>query len=146
VTSPAGTAIAHDSLSQNQYGISSVSYETFLATEADLISAANFLLGRYSRPVLRVSALTTNFDSLSEDQKNALIDLELADVAKIVFTPNNVGNPSEKFGIIIGINHSVGLDRHDITFAFAPVQTNVFIIGDPEFGTIGEDALGVLGY
>ena len=146
VTSAAGTAIADDPLSQNQYGISSASYSTLLSSQPDLDAAGIFLIGRYSRPVLRVSSLTVNYDSLTEVQQNSLLELELADVAKILFTPNNVGNPSEKFGLIIGINHAIGIDRHDITYSFAPVQTNVFIIGDPEFGIIGVDAPGVLGY
>lgn len=146
VTSSAGTAIANDLLSQTQYGISASTYSTLLASQPDLAAAATFLIGRYSRPILRVSSLTVNYDSLTENQRNQLLELELASVAKVEFTPNNVGNRTEKYGLIIGIDHTIGTDRHDITYSFAPVQTNVFIIGDSEFGTIGVDAPGVLGY
>lgn len=146
VTSPAGTAVANDLLSQSQYGISSQTYSTLLSDQTQLNAAATWLIGRYSRPVLRVQSLTVNLDSLSELQRNELLALELADVAEVRFTPNGVGDPVTKPGLIIGINHNISPERHDVTFAFSPVQTNVFIIGDPEFGIIGAGAPGVLGY
>ena len=146
VTSAAGTAIGNDSLSQSQYGISAASYDTLLSTEAQVTNAATFLIGRYSRPVLRVSSLTVNLNSLSRADQSTILGLELADVAKIIYTPNGVGDPVEKNGLIIGIDHAIGVSRHDVTLKFAPVQTNVFIIGDPEFGIIGIDAPGVLGF
>lgn len=146
VTSPAGTAIANDTLSQTQYGISAASYDTLLSTQGQVDNAATFLIGRYSRPVLRVSSLTVNLDSLTQAEQSTILSLELADVARVVYTPNGLGDPVEKAGLIIGINHSITTSRHDVTLNFAPVQTNVFIIGDPEFGIIGEDAPGVLGF
>ena len=146
VSSPAGTAIANDTLSQQQYGISAQSYSTLLSDQTQLDSAATWLIGRYARPILRVSALTVNLDRLSEAERNQILELELAEVATVIFTPNGVGDPIEKNGLIIGINHAIGLDRHDVILNLAPVQTNVFIIGDPEFGIIGVDAPGVLAF
>lgn len=146
VSSSAGTAVADNILSQSQYGISATQYQTLLSNQTQLNDAATFLLNRYSEPQLRISQLSINYDSLTQEQKDIVLELELGDVAKIVYTPNQVGTPLDKFGLIIGIEHAISVDRHDIVFAFGPVQTGTFIIGDLEFGTIGVDAPGVLGF
>lgn len=146
VTSPAGTAIADDTFSQAQYGISAQSYETFLSDQTQLDAAATFLIGRYSRPVLRFKSLNVNFDTLTNAQQDAILQLDLADVARIKVTPNGIGDQIDEEALIIAIDHSKTIDSHIVKFGFAPIQTNVFIIGDIEFGIIGADAPGVLGF
>lgn len=146
VTSPAGTAIANDLVSQQQFGISSAEYQTFLSDQPQLDAAALFLIGQYSRPVLRFKTLTVDMALLTQEQRDNILGLELADVAEIKLTPNGIGDPVQEFGIVIGINHDINPSSHRIQFGFAPILNNVFIIGDAEFGIIGADAPGVLGY
>lgn len=146
VSSPAGTAIANDIVSQQQFGISAAEYQTLLSDQQQLDNAALFLIGQYSRPVLRFKTLTVDMALLNEAERNSVLGLELADVAEIKLTPNGIGDPVQEFGIVIGINHDINPASHRIQFSFAPILTNPFIIGDAEFGIIGEDAPGVLGY
>jgi len=146
VTSEAGTAIADNTLSQNQYGISEESFGTFLSDQLQLDAAATFLLDRYSEPILRIDSLTVDMDSITQAQRNQILELELADLAEIRFTPNNVGAPIDKGQLIIGINHNISVSNHTVQFKFAPAVLNNFIIGDATFGTIGEDADGVLAF
>jgi hypothetical protein len=63
-------------------------------------------------------------------------------------TPGNppVGAKIERFGQLIQIAHDVSPDEHLITFGLGSLQTSLFVIGDAEFGTIGEGAPGVLGF
>lgn len=146
VTSEAGSSTANDVLSQNQYGIAEESFDTFLSNTTQLDAAAAFLLARYSEPILRIDTLTVDMDSLTQAQRNEILELELADIAEIRFTPNGVGQPIDKGQLIIGINHTMTVSNHRVDFKFAPVTLNNFIIGDAQFGTIGEDADGVLAF
>lgn len=146
VTSPAGTAIANDVISQEAYGVFPNSFDTFLSDQEQLDAAANFLVNRYSQPLLRFKNISVDLANLTETQRNTLYELELADIAEIKITPNNIGDPVQEFALIIGINHVVTPTTHEMQFSFAPVQENIFIIGDIEFGIIGVDAPGVLGY
>lgn len=146
VTSPAGTAIANDLISQESYGVIPNSFDTFLSSQEQLDAAANFLVNRYSQPLLRFKNISVDLANLTETQKNTLYELELADIAEIKITPNNIGDPVQEYALIIGITHNVTPNSHEMQFAFAPVQENIFIIGDAEFGIIGVDAPGVLGY
>lgn len=146
VTSPAGTAVADDLVSQEAYGISPAEYSTLLSDQAQLDAAALFLIGRYSRPLLRFKNISVDLSNLTEAQRNSLLELELADVCQVRVTPNGIGDPVEEYALIIGIEHGVNPNTHEMRFSFAPILQNVFIIGDAEFGIIGADAPGVLGY
>ena len=146
VTSPAGTATASDPVSQESYGVLPQSYDTYLSSLEQLTAAANFILNRYSQPQLRFKNISVDVSNLTDAQRDTLLELELADIAEIKITPNGVGDPVDTFALIIGIDHVITPNTHEIRFSFAPIQENIFIIGDPEFGIIGADAPGVLGY
>jgi len=146
VTSAAGTAIENDTLSQAEYGIAAETFDTLLSSTGQLDAAASFLIDRYSEPVLRIDSLTVDMNAITQAQRDRILELELADIAEIVFTPNGVGDPIDKGQLIVGINHSINVDSHRVQFKFAPVSLNNFIIGDAEFGTIGENADGVLAF
>ena len=77
-----------------------------------------------------------------------MFGLEIGDVALVQITPGNppVGSQIERYGLIIQIAHEVTPDEHFITFGLGSLQTSLFVIGDAEFGTIGENAPGVLGF
>lgn len=146
ITSPAGTATANDLISQESYGISAATYATLLSDQQQVEAAANFLLLRYSQPQLRFKNISLDYDDLTEAQKNTIVELELADIAEIKITPNGIGDPVQEYALIIGIDHVVTPDNHEVRFSFAPLQQDVFIIGDLEFGIIGADAPGKLGF
>jgi hypothetical protein len=146
VTSEAGTAIANDTNSQQQFGLTEESFDTFLSSQEQLDAAATFLLERFSQPQLRVDTLTVDMNAITQAQRNAILELELADIGEVKWTPNGVGEQVDKGQLIIGINHAITLDSHRVQLKFAPVSLNNFIIGDAEFGTIGEDAQGVLAF
>jgi hypothetical protein len=146
VTSGFGTAIASDVNSQTNYGISSLAVSSLVSTQAQAQSLADFLLKRYKNPEYRFQSLTVNMDSLTAQQKATLLEMELGAIARVIFTPNGVGDPIDVYNLIIRISHTVTPSRHDITLGLGAVQSGTFIIGDPVFGTIGEDAVGVLAF
>jgi hypothetical protein len=146
VTSPYGTAIASDSLSQTNYGISALDVSSLVSTQAQAESLADFLLKRYKNPEYRFRAVTVNVDSLTDVQRAAILSMELGAIAQVKFTPNGISPGLDVYNLVIRIDHSVSIDRHDVTIGLGAVQSGVFVIGDPVFGTIGEDAIGVLGF
>jgi hypothetical protein len=48
--------------------------------------------------------------------------------------------------LVISIGHDISPDDHVMTIGVGSLQTSLFVIGDPEFGTIGVGAPGVLGF
>ncbi len=146
VTSDAGEATASDAASQLAYGVSAYSVDSLVSTTAQLSSLASFLLKRYKNPEYRFQAITVNVDGLTPSQKAQILELELGDIAEVKFTPNGIGDPIEEYNLVIRMEHQVTPDRHDVVIGLGAVQSGTFVIGDPVFGRIGADALGVLGF
>ena len=146
VKSPAGTAVANDLSSQSLYGISGKVFDTLLSNQTQLDLAAGFIKVRYSTPTLRIKQLSVNFKDLTPEEKATLLELELGEGSQVVITPNGIGDPIDQHQVVIGISHEISPESHYMTFSFGPLQTDVFTIGDPVLGIIGENAPGVLGF
>lgn len=145
-TSEAGTAIANDALSQTRYGIIAQSFDTLLDGASQLQDYADFIANRYSEPELRFSSIQINFRALTTGQAIEVLSLDMGDVVQVNFTPSNVGSPVSRYGLVIGISHEITVDEHYVTLSLGSLQTSLFVIGDAEFGSIGVDAPGVLGF
>jgi hypothetical protein len=146
VSSNAGTATANGALSQTRYGILEQNVQTLLSTLTQVEDYADFLVGRYSEPDYRFARIAVDMDNLDSSQKAAMFGLDMGSVIQVKFTPNGIGPAIERYGIVIAINHQVSADDHIMTVGVGSLQTSLFVIGDPEFGTIGEGAPGVLGF
>lgn len=139
VTRTGGTAqVADDPASQDIYGVQTLSLDNLLLpSDTDSETLANYLLGRYNQPELRFSAVGISLHDKSTSDQAEILNLEINDVVRIVFTPNGVGDPIDEYGIITGIRHSVGIDQHQVTFEFGTVQDFPLILDHPEFGRLG---------
>jgi hypothetical protein len=146
VTSPNGVATANGALSQTRYGILERDVETLLSTQTQVEDYADFLVGRYDEPEYRFARIAVDMDNLTSAQKAEMFALDMGSVIQINFTPNGLGDPIERYGLVISLGHSVSPDDHIMTIGVGSLQTSLFVIGDPEFGTIGEGAPGVLGF
>lgn len=144
VTSPVGTATANSELSQNRYGILQETVDTLLSTAAQGTALANFLLDRFQEPEYRFSRIAIRIDNLSATRRAQLYKLEMGSVISIRFTPNSIGNPIERSGRVIAINHQVEPEQHVMVLGVGSVQDSLFVIGDATFGTI--EGPGVLAF
>jgi hypothetical protein len=120
-----------------------------LIDDADTVQGlADLLLSRFQEPQLRFQAVRVDIDRITPEQRAEVFALEIGDVAQVKLTPGNppVGAKVERFGQVIAIAHDVEPGSHQVTFGLGSLQTSLFVIGDPEFGTIGEGAPGVLGF
>ena len=148
VTTPGSTAVANGALSQTRYGIAELTVDTLIDDADTAQGLADLLLSRFSEPQLRFQALRVDIDAISTAQRAEVFALEIGDVAQVKLTPGNppIGTKIERYGQIISIAHNVDPSSHQVTFGLGSLQTSLFVIGDSEFGTIGEGAPGVLGF
>ena len=141
VTSPAGTAISNNTASQAKYGITQTNVQTLLSTFQQTESLSSFWVAKYGEPEYRFQDLTVSLEALNGQNQIAVLNLELGDIIQIKFTPNGIGTPIERFGQLIKIDHSIGVDRHDITFSVASLQYSFLVLDDTGFGILDTNAL-----
>jgi hypothetical protein len=146
VTSPQATATANAALSQTRYGILERQIDTLLDDTDQVPDYADFLVGRYAEPEYRFAQLSVDISNLTSGQRASMYSLEMGSVIQVKFTPNGIGPAIERYGLVISIGHDISPDDHVMTVGVGSLQTSLFVIGDPVFGTIGEGAPGVLGF
>lgn len=146
VTSPAATATANGALSQTRYGILERTVDTLLSSSTQVEDYAEFLVGRYDEPEYRFAQIAINLDNLTPSQKAELFAIDMGSVIQVKFTPNNISPAIERYGLVISIGHEITAEDHIVTLGVGSLQTSLFVIGDAEFGIIGENAPGVLGF
>ena len=138
-----GTAIAFDSDSINSYGQQALIQTNLLMnTDSDALELANYLLSQYSEPEYRFETLTVQLESLTPSDQSDVLGLEIGDVARIKFTPNNVGSQIDKFASIIRIDHDIQPASHRITFGFQTLDYASLVLDDTEFGLLDTGRLG----
>jgi hypothetical protein len=146
VTSPSGTAVSDSLLSQTRYGIIQQGFDTLLEGSTQLQDFADFVAGRYAEPELRFASLRVAVDTLDTVDRATVLGLEIGDVAEVKLTPNGIAPQVQRFQLVIGVSHDITPEAHFMNVVFGDLQTSLFVIGDSEFGTIGEGAPGVLGF
>ena len=144
VTAPGGTAVREDLTSQLIYGITERTLDTQLSSLGQAEGLADYLIARYANPEYRVESVTVDLLTLSDAQVGDVLDLELGDQARLVFTPNSVGSAISVANRVIGISHDVGIDEHRMTFNLEVLPFLFFILDDGTFGIL--DGEGILGF
>lgn len=142
VTSPAGTAIANNEDSQTKYGITQTNVDTLLSSTTSTDALAAYYVSRYGEPEYRFQELNVSLDGLSGEDKTKVLNIELGEIVIIKFTPNGVGDAIERYGQIIGINHDIGVDRHNISYSIGSLQFAYLVLNDVGFGILDGNALG----
>jgi hypothetical protein len=143
ITREGGTAqTANDTDSQAIYGVQSFSQDGLLMnTDANALILAEYIVGKYSQPELRFSKLKfTLHDKSGTDQSN-ILNLEINDMVQIVFSPNGVGDPIDRFEIITGISHNIGIATHEIEFSFGALQGLPFVLNSNLYGVLDQNTI-----
>lgn len=140
---PGGTETKVNNASSASYGIIEETFETFLSTQSQAVNYAEYVVGKYGQPEYRFDTLRISLDGLTDAQKTDLLLREIGDLARVTFTPNNIGSPIVRLGQITSIDHAIGVDRHDVIVGFTSVEFVGLILDDAVFGILD---LGLLGY
>jgi hypothetical protein len=128
---------ATDLESIGTYGIFNLT-QTELLVEAqdELQQMAEFFANKFSQPEYRFESVDIIVDQLSPSQQAEILNLELGDVVKIKFTPNNIPPAIEKYAEIIRVDNSVTVTSHIISLGFATQDFTLLVLDDLEFGKL----------
>ena len=132
-----GTATAQDLQSVSDYGLRNLTQNGLLLDSDDaLVELALVLAQRYSQPEYRFKSLEVALHKLTPEQQNLILDVDLGAISKVVFTPNNIGDPIERFVQVINISQEVNTQTHFIEFGFQAVDYASLVLDDAEFGKL----------
>lgn len=132
-----GTAVAQDFQSVADYGLRSYTASGLLLSNDDqLVDLALSLAQKYAIPEYRFETLEVALHKLDPTDQNAVLSQEIGDVSKVVFTPNGIGDPIERFVQIIRITHSVTTETHFVEFGFQALDYAALVLDDVEFGKL----------
>ena len=139
ITRNGGTPQVADSLaSQNLYGVSAYSIDgVLLTTDAEALNLAEYLVGLYDEPELRINEITVNLHDKTPAEVDNLISIEIDDVVNVIFKPNQIGTAINQYAIVTGINNNMGIDTHELTFELGSVTSFPFILDNPIYGRLG---------
>jgi hypothetical protein len=146
VTRVGGTAqVENNTASQALYDIRTVEQSGLLFnSDLDAESLAEFLVNKYGTPEFRVSALGVNIARLSTVDAVQVSSLELGDVVRVVFSPPGGGAAIDRYGVIEGVEHRVGIDSHRVMFRMSSLLETPFVLDSAVFGVL--DGNTVLAY
>ena len=136
VKSSAGTATQTDVDSATLYGTISTELDTLVNSVPQLENLAAYTIARFSQPEYRFGAIQVNLDTLSTSDKADVIGVEIGDVLRITFTPNDLPPALVQLGQVISVAHRVTSSRHDIVFSLAAVDFTFLVLDDTEFGKL----------
>ena len=137
-----GTAVAENTDSQQEYGVIAVGLsDSLLSSDAQAEALANWLVNLYGVPQLRINQVSFILNQLPAASVSELITLELGDVIEVKFTPNNIGDPIDRFAAIDSIVHDIAVDRHVMTIGLSQTIGG-FILDSSTFGVLDSNILG----
>lgn len=100
------------------YGARSLSITGLLQdSDTQCLDMATYLLGKYSSPEWRISAVTVNLSNCATyAEQQQVLQLDIGDVVSCRFTPNGIAGAVLQTLIIEGVEHELSPLQHLVTF------------------------------
>jgi hypothetical protein len=135
-------AFAEDETSQALYGPRTFSQSGLLIQDPEQLQfLADFNLARYKDPQYRFETVTVVLDTLTTENQDKVLDLEIGDIVLVRFEPSDIPPAIEQYVRIIGINHDWNPANKNISFALERLDFAIFILDDPVLGELDNDRL-----
>ena len=135
-------AFAEDAESQILYGPRTFSQSGLLVQDPEQLQfLADYNLARYKEPQYRFETVTVVLDTLTTENQNKVLDLEIGDIVLVRFEPSDIPPAIEQYVRIIGINHDWNPANKNISFALERLDFAIFILDDPVLGELDNDRL-----
>jgi hypothetical protein len=135
-------AFAEDIASQAFYGPRTYSATNLLVQDPEQLQfLADFLLLRFKEPQYRFETVTVVLDTLTGENQDKVLDLEIGDIVLVRFEPSDIPPAIEQYVRIIGINHDWSSSSKNISFALERLDFAIFILDDPVLGVLDDDRL-----
>lgn len=141
VTAPGFTAQANNTESQALYGITTTDVDTLLSTSNAVTALSQYWVAKYGEPEYRFQDLVVSLDGLTGEQAISALNIELGDIVRVTFTPNGIGDAIARYAQVNKIEHSIGVDRHEVTYGFGSLQFAFLVLDDSGFGILDSNAL-----
>lgn len=140
VTSTGGTAT--NASYGSAYGIRVYSQtESLIGSDANAQDLANYYLGIYEEPELRVESVSVDLHAIDGDKQALILNQDLWGGADVTFTPGGVGSAISSNQKIIGIKHAINVDTHRVDLALAANSTK-FRLDSNLLGVLDQNELG----
>ena len=140
VTSTGGTAT--NETNGSAYGIRVYSQtDSLIGSDSDAQALANYYLGIYEEPELRVESVTVDLHAINGNQQAQILGQDFWTGAEITFTPGGVGSAITNTQKIIGIKHQIGIDTHKVELALS-ANDDKFRLDNNLLGVLDQNVLG----
>lgn len=137
-----GTATVSDLASIGNYGVRTLSIsDSQVSSDAQLVDIGLGLIELYSEPTYRFSGMDVYLHKLSEAEQTQVLALDFGSVCKVTFTPNNIGDPIERYVEVINIAHRVDVERFVVSLGFEEIAFTPLVLDDVVFGKLDEGVL-----
>ena len=140
VTSTGGTAT--NATNGSAYGIRVYSQtDSLVGSDSNAQALANYYLGIYEEPELRVESVTVDLHAIDGNQQAEILGQDFWTGAEITFTPGGVGSAITNTQKIIGIKHQIGIDTHKVELALS-ANDDKFRLDNNLLGVLDQNVLG----
>ena len=140
------TQTVSDTGSQLKYLVRTLSRSgLYNNSDAEVLNAANFLLGKFKDALIRFDNLQVDLTEASTSNQNSVLAREVGDVIKVELTPPGGGSPSQisSFEIIDSISYSITPDIFSSTYQLSNADVQAFFrLDNTLFGKLDTDKLG----
>ncbi len=139
------TATAQQSV--DDYGLRVFDIPTLNDSDGGALSVANEFLYRFFDPSIRIESISIDLSNLTNDERLAVLDLELDAGASVSFQPRRpggavIGEPITTTARIIGIDHNITPTEHIVNLRFDREETDVFTLDSVVNGLLDQNILG----
>jgi hypothetical protein len=132
-----GTAIAQDFDSISEYGIANLTVSNLLlSSDEQSVDLALIYAQQYSQPEYRFNALEVAMHKLDIAEQEEIAQLEIGSICKVVFTPNNIGDPIERFVEVIRLEQTITPETYFVNLGFQAIDYASLVLDDAEFGKL----------
>ena len=121
------TQIETDADSIADYGTRTLELSDLLFDDDDDAALlAEYLAHTFGVPKVRVASVGLNMARLDATQATQVASLDIGDLVEVVFTPPGGGSAIDRYALVEGIDHSIGLDSHNVTFRLSSLDNAPF--------------------
>lgn len=122
--------VAENATSIGEYGVSSLELNGLLIDdEADCLTLAEYIVRRYEDPELRFDTVSVQLAGMLKANQSSILGVELADVIRVEYQPNGIGDRISRPVQVIGIRHDIRPLSHQVTFQLASAAEVAFVFG-----------------
>jgi hypothetical protein len=134
-----------DAPSQFTYSVSHLDVENiFYSDSTKLANLASFLGTKYAMPEYRINSVTVSFKALDDTQQDNLLAFgRINGFMKVRFLPNNIGTAVVRVVRVIGIEHIIDVNDHQVKYSFESLRSPSLVLDDVEFGKLDTYSLGL---